>query len=49
MSEEILLTPDAAAEAFEGILEGPQPEGAEEEPPTARCHLTAGALPGFKT
>jgi hypothetical protein len=33
MSEEILLTPDAAAEAFEGILEGgPQPEGAEEEP-----------------
>jgi len=34
MSEEILLTPEAAAEAFEGILDGPQPEGAEEEPVT---------------
>jgi len=32
MSEELLMTPDAAAEAFEGILEGTQPEGAEEEP-----------------
>lgn len=35
MSEELLMTPDAAAEAFEGILDGPsepQPEGAEEEP-----------------